>query len=387
MHSFFVKIQNAFYFLNFLVVELLLRLKSVKQNPYSMLLIRLDSIGDYILFRNFIEQVKKNNLYKDYTLSLCGNILWKNLAETFDNNVVNNFIWIDRNKFHKNIFYKYKILKSIREKGYEIVINSTYSREILFGDSIVKVSGAKKKIGCIGSLDSYMKWKRKLLTDKYYTKLIPASESNLFEFLRNKVFFEKLLEVKIDLRKPILPESVGNSSYSFDKKHAVLFPGAASSSRKWKRDYFFEILKYIIQHYDFLAVIAGGKNETEIAETLVSGLDESYIIDMTGKTTLPQLVDLIRNAKILISNDTGATHIAAAVDTSFVCVSNGNHFGRFHPYPQEIYDKAYYIYPPDIMNNLDNIELLKNKYRFSSDLNINEISPKTVIEVIKKVLG
>ena len=39
------------------------------------------------------------------------------------------------------------------------------------------------------------------------------------------------------------------------------------------------------------------------------------------------------------------------------------------------------------MNNLDNIDLLKNKYRFSSDLDINEIKPDTVKEVINKILG
>ncbi len=39
------------------------------------------------------------------------------------------------------------------------------------------------------------------------------------------------------------------------------------------------------------------------------------------------------------------------------------------------------------MNNLNDIELLKNKYRFSSDLDINEIKPQVVKEVIKKVLG
>ncbi len=96
---------------------------------------------------------------------------------------------------------------------------------------------------------------------------------------------------------------------------------------------------------------------------------------------------MISETELLISNDTSAIHIAAAVGTPFICISNGSHFGRFHPYPPEIFDKAYYIYPPEIMNNLNDIELLKNQYRFSSDLDINEIKPQVVKEVIKKVLG
>ena len=52
-----------------------------------------------------------------------------------------------------------------------------------------------------------MTWKRKLLTDKYYTKLIPASEENLFEFNRDKEFFELLLDKKLDIKCPEINSS------------------------------------------------------------------------------------------------------------------------------------------------------------------------------------
>ena len=387
MPLFLIKINNALHFAIFLIIDFLIKRKPNKINPNTLLLIRLDSIGDYILVRNFLKTFREKGKFQNYKITLCGNILWKEIAEEFDKDIINDFLWIERKYFYDSPVYRHKFLKDIYEKGFEVAIDMTFTRELLYGDSIIKTSNAKIKVGSEGSLEKHTSWKRKLLTNKYYTKLIPASHDNLFEFLRNKIFFERLLDVKIDLNKPTLPKSIVTPFFSFNKKYAVLFPGATSLLRRWKQHNFSEILKYIIQRYDFVVVIAGGENETQIAETLISGINDFDAINMVGKTSLPQLIDLIRNAEILISNDTGATHIAVSVDTPFVCVSNGNHFGRFHPYPQEIYDKAYYIYPPEIMNNLDDIELLKNKYRFSSDLDINEIKPQVVKEVIKKVLG
>jgi ADP-heptose:LPS heptosyltransferase len=94
---------------------------------------------------------------------------------------------------------------------------------------------------------------------------------------------------------------------------------------------------------------------------------------------------VLSSAQLLISNDTSAAHIAAAVKTPFICISNGNHILRFHPYPREIFDKAFYIYPEEISSHIGNPEYLE-KFRFASDLDINSISVEKVKEAVKKVL-
>ena len=77
--------------------------KEIKQK--SLLLIRLDAIGDYVLFRNFIKLLKKTHKYNDYKITLLGNIVWKNLSKELDYEYVDKFIWLDRNKFHKDLIY------------------------------------------------------------------------------------------------------------------------------------------------------------------------------------------------------------------------------------------------------------------------------------------
>ena len=56
----------------------------------SILLIRLDHIGDYVLFRNYIELIKNSNKYKNYSITLLGNSVWKDFSEELDNKYIDS---------------------------------------------------------------------------------------------------------------------------------------------------------------------------------------------------------------------------------------------------------------------------------------------------------
>ena len=204
---YFTKLKNFIVYLITRVVVFNITIKRVQIKQNTLLLIRLDSIGDYILVRNFFQSLKQSKRFRSYKITLCGNVLWKELAETFDSNTIDEFIWIDRKKFYSNILYKYKVLKQIHSKGFEVCIDTTFSREILYGDTIVKSSCAKEKIGSRGAPDSYVVWKRKLFSNNFYTELIEVFAENLFEFKRNKYFFEQIINEKINLQKPFLDTS------------------------------------------------------------------------------------------------------------------------------------------------------------------------------------
>jgi len=380
----YIQTKNLFNFLIFLILLPFVYNKKVQPVSGSLLIVRLDAIGDYVLFRNFIRILKESTKYKNYKITLCGNIVWKEIAENLDKDVVDNFIWIDRKKFYGNFIYKYKMLNKIHNFGYETAIETTYSREVLFGDEIIKVSGAAERIGNTGSLDKHSRWKRNFFSDKWYTKLIPSEENNLFEFNRNKEFFENLLGKKIDIEKP----SIDVSGISFNKlpnkNYIVLFPGGSSEKRRWDISNFLEIARYIIENSDHNIVIDGSKKEIGLAQYIWDNLRSQKVFITAGSTSLTEMAKLLSDADLLISNETSAVHFAAAVNTKFICISNGAFYYRFHPYPKEIFSDSYYIYPCEIMNNPDSI---KDMYRFESSLDINQIKPEEVKEVLKKLIN
>jgi ADP-heptose:LPS heptosyltransferase len=340
-----------------------------------------------VLFRNFLEALKKSDKFAGYKISLCGNITWKNLAETFDEEFIDEFIWLDRNKFYANPFYKYQILKTIHNSGFEIVVDSTYSREILFGDLIVKVSNAKERIGCSGSLDEHAKWKRNLISDNYYTTLLSSSKKNLFEFYRNKEFFENLLGSKLDIKKPYFNTDRIILNKIIKNKYIVIVPGAKDKERIWNTEYFVSIARFIIDKYKMNIIISGSEKEYNLADLLASKLNSNSVYNLAGKVSLGNLVKYIQDAELLISNETGPVHIASAVCTPLICISNGNHLGRFNPYPKEIFQEANYIYPDEIENVINNDSFKENNFRFKSKLNINVIAPDRVKILINKILN
>ncbi len=380
------KIQNLFNYLQLSILLFFVRLRRHKINPGTLLIIRLDSIGDYIVFRNFLSAVKNSEQYRGYKITLCGNIIWKNLAENLDKIFVDNFIWIDRKKFYKKIKYRYKILREICKNGYEVVIETTYTREILFGDSIVKASRARVKIGSEGALDKHAKWKRELISDKYYTKLLPAGNDNLFEFYRNKEFFQHLLNTEPNIKDTKIDLSGYKLKFNLPAKYVVIFPGSSDVKRRWSAENFSVIANYIIKRYSLKIVIPLSGNEAKITSSITKNLPAESFIDLTGQTDLTGLAKVLQSALFLITNDTSAMHFAAAVKTKFICISNGSYFGRFHPYPAEIFSGAHYVYPDEIMKNLNNHDELSRQYRFGSDLDINSISPAFVISLINKLI-
>jgi ADP-heptose:LPS heptosyltransferase len=381
------KIQNMGVYIISLLLSNLLNLKKVKIQPKSLLIIRLDSIGDYVLFRNFLEILKKSNKFSGYRITLCGNITWKDLAITFDKEFADEFIWLNRNKFYTNPGYKYQLLKRIHNSGFEVVIDSTYSREILFGDLLIKVSNAKERIGCSGSLDKHSEWKRNLISDNYYTTLFNSTKDNLFEFYRNKEFFENLLNSKLEIKKPYFKTLSTTIKKVTQNEYVVIVPGAKDKERIWDIENFVSVARFIITNYKMDIIIIGSEKEFNLATILISKLNSNSVFNLAGQISLSNLVKYIENAKLLISNETGPVHIAAAVNTPLICISNGNHLGRFNPYPQSIFPKANYIYPKEVDNLIGTENFKQNRFRFKSKLDINKIKVDRVTAIINKIIN
>ncbi len=80
-----------------------------------------------------------------------------------------------------------------------------------------------------------------------------------------------------------------------------------------------------------LLLILGGKEDAEIGKQL-SALDPFKIYNACGKFNLNESADLVRRSKLIISNDTGLMHIAAAFKRPVVSLW-GNTVPAFGMYP------------------------------------------------------
>ncbi|WP_378411068.1 glycosyltransferase family 9 protein [Rhodocytophaga aerolata] len=351
----------------------------------NLLIVRLDGIGDYILFRNFIEEIRKN--FPQYHITLLCRGMYKDLAQALDSQYIDEFIWFDRMFFFGNFRCLYATIKQIRKKHYELVFSPRYTRRKHdVGDFFVKMSSATEKIGISGiSIDYAQKFAKHHY--KYYTRIVEVEEKPLFEFYRNKEFFEKAFHKPLSISNPHIDVSSVSYSERLPDNFVILFPGASAAFRQWPTDKFATLATYIQTRYDLWILIAGSKADYFLAEKIIHHLKKvDTVINLCGKTTLIEFAYVLSKAKLLISNETSAPHIAAAVHTPTICISNGNHLGRFNPYPAQIFKEHITIYPPQIARSKATFDDLVSQYHDGSSLDINSISPADIIPSIDLLL-
>lgn len=350
----------------------------------SLLLIRLDAIGDYILFQNYIDLINYSPRFSEHKITLIGNQAWKELELGKQHSNVQRFIWVDRKKFSINPIYRWRTLKKICSRGYDYIVQPTYSREYNFGDNIVKLAKGRHKIGNYGDLGNQTA-KEKLKSDKYYTQLIQSSDKVLYEYERNRIFFAALLGMELkDQKLPRLPEYPANKLKVSSKKYVIFFIGANTLKRKWEVKNYARLASYLMQNINFKnheIILCGSDNEKEDAKNLIRN-SSVEMKNLVGKTTLVELTNVISGADLLITNETSAHHIGVATDcNAVVVIYAGNHYGRFVPLVDHN-DQFKVVLHPNISRSPIEYCHISNSYGYDSPLNINDISVEKVIDVI-----
>lgn len=102
-----------------------------------------------------------------------------------------------------------------------------------------------------------------------------------------------------------------------DQRRVLLFPGSEWKTKMWH----WQEYRKVASHYlnaGWRVVVVGGKNERAVADAVSSGL--SGIVNLAGKTTLAEVLFLVKNANLVVCNDSMALHAAGGFGTPVVTV-------------------------------------------------------------------
>lgn len=360
-----------------------LRRRSSKNGSRTLLIVKTDAIGDYVLFRNFLQEIRNSTKFSGFKIVYCGNVIYKDLAQEIDATTVDEFIWMDRGQFMSNASYRSNFLEQIASMQFHTVINAIYSRVFLVDDLITYYANAEYKIGHQG--DSSNDYRiLKFISNSWYTKLVNAESESILEFNRNKKFIEAITSSKLqtELSLPL----VNQKSLT---KTIVIFPGAGEKQKQWSPDYFAQTIIAINTYAKFEFIICGGHADAQLGDYIINKCNSDLKIkNACGQTSLIQLIQFIQNAQLLISNDSNAVHIAACTNTPTICIANGRHFGRFLPYPQEISKSIVCVFPPETQKLAkSNPQRLQQLTKLRALEDINRTSPELVIENARRLLS
>lgn len=375
-------------FLNFFV-------KSTKKEKKVIVLFFPDAIGDYLLFRNFFEEFR--NYYSDCFIRLIGRDEWKDLALNLDKHLIDEFIFIKLSKFNKNLIYRLKKIKEINNCSNDIFINCSIVKDFKIGAffvnyPFVKCTKAHQKMCSLVKCNENKNKPYFILQNRAYSNHIFININKpTFLFYKNKLFIENLLMRDVKINKPFLVlEQCYRPHVSIKKNenYCVFFIGASTKNRQWSIKNFAEIAKYIKKYFNFNIFLLGGEKEIEEAKEFERHFTSNYI-NLVGKLKLIELPYVLKDAKLVITNDTFLQHLVVSLqqEIPLIVISRGHSYYHCIPYPIEIYKDYYAVFPKKFADNKEKfLKMIYCNTETTTDLDINSIEIEDVIKAVNDAL-
>lgn len=114
-------------------------------------------------------------------------------------------------------------------------------------------------------------------------------------------------------------------------KYIVVAPGARWALKEWPISHFADLCQRLCQT-GYYVVLAGAASDQAKSQAIVQAVTSKYLLDMTGKTSLSQLIELIRYSSLYISADTGPLHLANALKKPLIALFGTTSPDRTGPY-------------------------------------------------------
>ena len=298
-----------------------------------ILLLRLDAIGDFILFTSILPALR-NHFPEDHLVL----IVHPTVAPLAKGCPYVDEVWsVDPAKYSVEKEYADDLIRHVRGK-FDVAINTMYTRTDV-SDNIIARSHAPVKIG-FECTDNDGQEERRSREQSLYSVLIPSQREWSHEFKR----YAQLLNVLGDETessglKPVLwlrdEEKTWVAEYlkqnlNGQQKYVVISPGAGSPDRYWNHESFALVGDSIAERYGVRILYVGSEQEQDLINGITKNM-KSAPINLAGKLTLKQLAVMIAGADLLVGTESAGFHLAWASGVPTVGIVGGGHFGRFTP--------------------------------------------------------
>lgn len=108
--------------------------------------------------------------------------------------------------------------------------------------------------------------------------------------------------------------------------------GASENSKRWAESQFAGLARMLVDKYNARIMLVGVREEAPLGDAFEQQAP-GIAVRLYGETSIPQLAALLKRSRLLVTNDTGTMHLAAAVDCRVLLTSVGFvHFRETGPY-------------------------------------------------------
>jgi len=207
-------------------------------------------------------------------------------------------------------------LHHLRKEKIDCVLNLEFFSK--FGAIMSFLSGARLTVGY------YLKepWRTHLISHKvYYNHYKHIAE--IFMALGNAI---EAGSKDLSLEKPIIPPEEKKYIYHLFEEHSInnhhwkvvvnINTSSLSLNRSWSLSNFSTLIEKMTNAYGAHIILIGGKRDIRRVEEIVASLrNNQKVVNLAGKTSITQLLALMEQVNLVITNDSGPLHLAVMMGT------------------------------------------------------------------------
>lgn len=305
------------------------KLQEIK--PKKIAIFRALQLGDLLCSIPAIRALKY--AFPESELTLIGLPWAKAFAEKFSD-YFSGFIHfpgypgLPEQNYHLHAFINF--MEHVNEEKFDLILQLHGNGSII--NPMISLLGAKRTAGYIEP-DAYC-------TDPNLYMIYPEHLPEVERHLSLMKYLGVPLKGK-DMELPISPEEEFRLDLLMKEyglrpgEYVCIHPGARDLKRWWDSEKFACVADRIAGH-GYKIVLTG----TEIERSNVSKVEDQMeypAINCAGRTDLGTLAGLVKNARMVFSNDTGVSHVAAAVKTPSVVVFLTSDPLRWAPLNKELH--------------------------------------------------
>jgi heptosyltransferase-2 len=282
-----------------------------------ILLVRTDRIGDLLLTTPVFKSLREH-----YPASFIAALVSSATRAIVDGNpYIDEVIVLDKEKKHQGFLATLRLAQEIRRRRFDVAVILHPTVRVHF---LCYLAGLRERIG----------YDRK--APYFLTRTIPhrKQEGARHESAYNFDLLEPLgvTTASQEMYMPVdasseraIEEVLRKNGLEAAPRLVALHPSASCPSKRWPLDRFGHVIDALVRQEKARVVIIGGPGHEGFGRDLAR-LAREQVVDLSGQLDLGALASLLRRCRLLISNDSGPVHLAAAVGTPVISI-----FGRRQP--------------------------------------------------------
>ena len=292
------------------------------RNIHKILIIRVDGIGDLLNSTPAIALLREN--YPSAEITVLARPL--NAPVLVANPDVDRVLIFERDGKHRSLKAQLQFYRALRREGFQLVVAMQTG---MWPHLVAFLSGAPYRLG------RYQKRFRSTLTHAWhgtYPKGETHEVDRNLELVRlicegegTRKLKLHLLSTEIDAAKTQLTScGIGTDTFLIG-----IHPGGSSFDKRWPEKQYAELADRLVQQYNATILLLHGPKEAALAHNIQQAMQSDAII--YAPETIRELGALLSCCNLVVCNDSGPMHIAAAVDVPMVAVFGPTDHVAWHP--------------------------------------------------------